>query len=52
MRLQLILVLIISALLLSACGTKGPVRPVNKAAVEQPAAPLEENSGEQKKQSN
>ena len=38
MRLQLILILVITALLLSACGTKGPVRPIAKVAVEQPAA--------------
>lgn len=52
MRIQLILILIITALLLSACGKKGPVRPVTKAAVEQPAEPPEENSNDQNKQSN
>lgn len=52
MRLQLILVLIISALVLSACGTKGPVRPITKTVIEQPATPLEENSDEQKRQPN
>jgi predicted small lipoprotein YifL len=52
MRVKLILTLIIMALLLSACGKKGPVRPLTKAVVEQPAALPEERSGEQKKQSN
>ena len=52
MRLHLILILIITALLLSACGKKGPVRPITKAAVEQPATTPEESPDEQKKQSN
>lgn len=52
MRIKLILILIITALLLSACGKKGPVRPLTKAAVEQPAATSEESSDEQEKQSN
>ncbi|MBD1401526.1 LPS translocon maturation chaperone LptM [Pelovirga terrestris] len=38
MRIQSILILIITALLLSACGKKGPVRPITNIAVEQPAA--------------
>ena len=46
MRIQLILILIVTALLLSACGKKGPVRPLTKAAVEQPAVSPEENSDE------
>ena len=52
MRLQLILLLLISALLLSACGKKGPVRPVTKTAVEQPAATPEKTSEEPDRQSN
>lgn len=52
MRIQLILILIITALILAACGKKGPVRPLTKAAVEQPAAIPEENSDDPVKQSN
>lgn len=44
MRTQLLLILIITTLALSACGKKGPVRPVTKSAVEQPAAPLDEQT--------
>lgn len=45
MRLQLILILIVTALLVSACGKKGPVRPVERpAAVEQPTVAPEEKS--------
>ena len=43
MRLQLIFILVITALLLSACGKKGPVRPIAKVAVEQPAAAPQED---------
>lgn len=52
MFLKLILVLLITALLLSACGKKGPVRPVTKTAVEQPAATPEKISEEQDQQPN
>jgi len=52
MRIQLILILIITALLLSACGKKGPVRPITNTAIEQPSERLEESSNDQEKQSN
>ncbi len=52
MRLQLILILLVSALLLSACGKKGPVRPVTKTAMEQPAALPQESSKEHENNSN
>jgi predicted small lipoprotein YifL len=52
MRTQLVLILIITVLLLSACGKKGPVRPITKAAVEQPAATPEADSKESEEQSN
>ena len=44
MRIQFIVILILAALLVSACGKKGPVRPLPKAAVEQPATTPEEYS--------
>ena len=52
MRIQLILILIITALILTACGKKGPVRPVTKTAMEQPAALPQESSKEQDQKSN
>lgn len=52
MRIQLVLILIITVLLLSACGKKGPVRPITKAAIEQPAVPPEVNPEESEKQPN
>lgn len=49
MRIQLMLILIITALLLSACGKKGPVRPLTGEAVEQPAEAPEKESEKQSK---
>ncbi len=50
--MRILLALIITALLLSACGKKGPVRPLTRPAIEQPAPTPEENSDNPKKQSN
>ena len=44
MRIHFILILLIAALLLSACGKKGPVRPLSKATAEQPAVIPEKGS--------
>ncbi len=52
MRIKIFLTLIIMTLLLSACGKKGPVRPLTKAAVEQPVAAPQENSEKPEEQPN
>lgn len=52
MRIHFILILLMVTLLLSACGKKGPVRPLPKSTVEQPASVTEKPSEESNKQSN
>ncbi|MFO7812115.1 MAG: hypothetical protein R6V21_04030 [Pelovirga sp.] len=49
MRIHVILTLLMVALLLPACGKKGPVRPLTKTTVEQPTSAAEKTSEESNK---